>query len=367
MTRCLPNFLVIGTQKGGTSSLHFLLKSGWHDGIQVNNGEKEIHYFSWDDNFRKGPLVYQQRFDGSGDRLGECASSDIVRGEVSATYLDYPKAAERAAQLLPSAKIVVLLREPVSRLVSSFNMKWQVETCGKLTWTRTDCYNGITSVRVINENTVAARQRQAAIAVWNRCNVDKKGLDHDCLKQDFVQKLGAKIDAEIVRLNDCQKQKGFNEELGACLGMHGLEQQKLYALMEDNMFIYRSMYVEQLNRWLKVYPTSSLLVIPSEHLKDPNDMKRVMQSFARFVGLPEEGPKVHHDIIFKASPASKDGAVHENGRTYIGEAPPDLIEKLRKIFCPKNQELAQFLLDRGLIKLVTDMPWLATATKRDLC
>ena len=66
-----------------------------------------------------------------------------MRGEVSATYLDYPKAAERAAQLLPGAKIIVLLREPVSRLVSSFNMKWQVEICGKLTWSRTDCYNGV--------------------------------------------------------------------------------------------------------------------------------------------------------------------------------------------------------------------------------
>ena len=70
-----------------------------------------------------------------------------MRGEVSATYLDYPKAAERAAQLLPGAKIIMLLREPVSRLVSSFNMKWQVEICGKLTWTRSDCYNGITSVK----------------------------------------------------------------------------------------------------------------------------------------------------------------------------------------------------------------------------
>ena len=50
----------------------------------MNNGEKEIHYFSWDDNFRKGPLVYQQRFDGSGDRLGEC-KGDYVRGEASAT------------------------------------------------------------------------------------------------------------------------------------------------------------------------------------------------------------------------------------------------------------------------------------------
>ena len=120
---------------------------------------------------------------------------------MSATYLDYPKAAERAAQLLPSAKIVILLREPTSRLVSSFNMKWQVRTCrkptltlalartftpttnpkpnpnphpnpnpnpaqveicGKLTWTRNDCYNGITSPRVINENNVAVKQRQAA-------------------------------------------------------------------------------------------------------------------------------------------------------------------------------------------------------------
>ncbi|KAL3929996.1 MAG: hypothetical protein SGPRY_001721 [Prymnesium sp.] len=147
--------------------------------VQINNGEKEIHYFSWDDNFRKGPLVYQQRFDGSGNLLGEC-TGDKVRGEVSATYLDYPKAAERAAQLLPAAKIVILLREPVSRLV---------EICGKLTWTRNDCYNGISSIRVINENVVAAKQRAAAVAVWNRCNVDKKSLGTECLRQDFTKKL----------------------------------------------------------------------------------------------------------------------------------------------------------------------------------
>ena len=125
----------------------------------MNNGDKEIHYFSWDDNFRKGPLVYQLRFDGSGERLGEC-TGERVRGEVSATYLDYPKAAERAAQLLPGAKIVILLREPVSRLVSSFNMKWQVEICGKLTWTRADCYNGVTSLKVTRDALVEAISMQ---------------------------------------------------------------------------------------------------------------------------------------------------------------------------------------------------------------
>ena len=124
---------------------------------------------------------------------------------MSATYLDYPKAAERAAQLLPSAKIVILLREPTSRLVSSFNMKWQVEICGKLTWSRTDCYNGVTSMRVINENNVAPKQRAAAVKVWNECSVDKKGLDHDCLRRDFVDKLSAAISDEERRLGECAK------------------------------------------------------------------------------------------------------------------------------------------------------------------
>ena len=64
MTRCLPSFLVIGTQKGGTSSFACLLKEGcvqantsWHDRILISSGEKEIHYFSWDDRFRMGPLM----------------------------------------------------------------------------------------------------------------------------------------------------------------------------------------------------------------------------------------------------------------------------------------------------------------------
>ena len=76
---------------------------------------------------------------------------------------------------------------------------------------------------------------------------------------------------------------------------------------------------------------------------------------------------MHHDLIFKASPASKDGSVHENGRSYIGEAPADLGDKLNKIFCPKNQELAQLLLDKQLIPAVSAMPWLAKALQRDTC
>ena len=174
--RCMPGFLVVGTQKGGTSSLHYMLKSGWHAGVSINEGEKEIHYFSFDDNYAKGATVYQQRWDGPDAVLGECPSAPAgeVRAEISATYLDYPKAAERVAALVPACRIVALLREPVGRLVSSFNMRWQVEVCGKLTWTRPDCHLGLSSRAMVRDNAVGPFQKAAALKVWSRCNRNER-------------------------------------------------------------------------------------------------------------------------------------------------------------------------------------------------
>jgi hypothetical protein len=45
----------------------------------------------------------------------------------------------------------------------------------------------------------------------------------------------------------------------------------------------------------------------------------------------------------------------------------DLAAATVQVFCPKNQELAQLLLDRKLTPSVSAIPWLATALKRDLC
>ena len=38
------------------------------------------------------------------------------------------------------------------------------------------------------------------MAVWNRCNVDKKGLDHTCLANDFKKKLTDKVEDEVTRM-----------------------------------------------------------------------------------------------------------------------------------------------------------------------
>lgn len=45
----------------GTSTLHYVLRSGWHPRVALNKGEKEVHHFSLDDNHAMGPARYQAR------------------------------------------------------------------------------------------------------------------------------------------------------------------------------------------------------------------------------------------------------------------------------------------------------------------
>ena len=179
-----------------------------------------------------------------------------------------------------------------------------------------------------------------------------------------MYRLSDKVEAEIARLDQCAKDW---EDVASCLGLGGLEQSKLYTVMEDQTFVWRSMYVDHLQRWLKVFSPESMLVVPSESLKEASSFKTVMERFVTLMGLPRGGAEVHNELIFKASPASTGGNVHENGRSYVGEIPADLSERLNKVLCPKNQELAQLLLDKKLMRKVDEFPWLATALGRDMC
>lgn len=102
--RRLPDLLVIGTQRGGTSSLYRYL--GAHPHV-VPSVRKETEYFSR--RFDNGQLWYQGHFPLRRSGLTFEATPD---------YLFHPLAPARAADTLPDARIVVLLREPVERAVS---------------------------------------------------------------------------------------------------------------------------------------------------------------------------------------------------------------------------------------------------------
>jgi hypothetical protein len=102
-----PDFLCIGAQKAGTTTLHDLLQR--HPDAFVPE-VKETHYFSL--HFDQ-PLAWYER------HFAAARPAQIV-GEITPYYLFHPAAAARIAGQLPTARLIVLLRDPVERALSGY-------------------------------------------------------------------------------------------------------------------------------------------------------------------------------------------------------------------------------------------------------
>jgi Sulfotransferase family len=115
----LPNLVVIGAMKCGTSALHRLLDC--HPDISMSE-PKELNFFfgpdqadggSWaTGNWHRGVAWYARQFDARA----------TVRGESSPGYTSpaHPEAARRMAALVPGARLLYLVRDPVERAVSQY-------------------------------------------------------------------------------------------------------------------------------------------------------------------------------------------------------------------------------------------------------
>src|SRR3712207_6690007 len=107
--RRLPDFVIIGTQRGGTTSLyHYLSK---HPEV-LPALRKEIHFF--DLNFDRGLDWYLAHF-ARQDQPG-------LVGEASPLYMFHRDVPERVRRVLPNAKFIALLRNPVDRAYSQYQM-----------------------------------------------------------------------------------------------------------------------------------------------------------------------------------------------------------------------------------------------------
>ena len=113
----LPNFLVIGAQKSGTTSLYRSL--GRHPEM-VRAAHKELHYF--DREHGRGRAWYERQLPS---RLRVFARRLIgrrtVSGEATPVYLALPDVPARVRALLPDVRLVALLRDPTRRAISHYH------------------------------------------------------------------------------------------------------------------------------------------------------------------------------------------------------------------------------------------------------
>ena len=118
--RPLPDFIVAGVQKGGTT---FLFQEMLRHPQVMGPLTKEVHFF--DVNYDRGVDWYSGMFPVSH------SGSKIICGEASPAYIFHPASVRRIAETLPDPRLIVVLRDPVQRALSHYKHELRLgfETC----------------------------------------------------------------------------------------------------------------------------------------------------------------------------------------------------------------------------------------------
>lgn len=120
----LVNFVIAGTQKGGTSALDAYLRthqdvtmaSFSEDSLVFDDAKNEVHFFD-DDRLFNGEVEYT-----SYHALFNVNENTVV-GEATPSYMYWAGTAERIYQYNPQMKFIILLRNPIERAYSHWNME----------------------------------------------------------------------------------------------------------------------------------------------------------------------------------------------------------------------------------------------------
>lgn len=279
-----PDFIVIGTVKGGTTSfyenivLHPRVKSAFL---------KETHYF--DRYFAEGRRWYRAQFPFSTNSSTSPDGQPIITGEGTPNYLIYPFVAQRIAENYPDVKLIVLLRNPVSRAYSQYHMHAQR---GQFT----------ESADVLLRRELDFLQRHPLdSANFERFVYDMAGplKDTDCPRDQYQVKSSAAQPDHPEPYDD---------------SLHGL--------------LLRGIYYEQLRFWFEHFPREQFLILKSEdYFAQP---LHILKDVApQFLEIPAWDPQYYHPS--------------KNQNQKYPPLDTTLREELAEFFKPYNEKLYDLL------------------------
>jgi hypothetical protein len=238
-----PDFMLIGAAKSGTTS--FASYIGSHPQVK-EPPYKEPNYWTW-----KMPTTkhYQELFVNAESLVAPGAEQEIA-GDYTADLILHPTAPRRVRGSLPNIKIIVLLRNPIDRAYSHYIMS---KRSGR------EEFQSFTDI-VIKE----IDEIPPLLDSHRRAFLDP----HPRTRQHFLMPDGSPI---ITTKHD----ENWSP--------------KVLASREDMMFYYytscvfRSIYYDQLWRWLQLYPSEQFMIIQSE--KFFSDPKKIMTKVSDFLNL----------------------------------------------------------------------------------
>ena len=114
--RVLPDFLIIGSMKSGTTSLYDYLTQ--HPAV-YSASQKEIYFFNF--NYGRGLNYYRSFFPTLlQKKVSQARHQQFMCGEATPFYIYHPACPERVKESLPQAKVIAILRNPIDRAYSHY-------------------------------------------------------------------------------------------------------------------------------------------------------------------------------------------------------------------------------------------------------
>ena len=240
--RTRPEFMLVGGMKCGSTSFARYLSA--HPQVKLP-GPKEPHYWSW----HRFPAKYQNFFVNESPIL-DPGPGQYVSGEFSTSSLIHPLVPRRVQANLPGLKIFVLLRNPVDRAYSHFMMS-------KIAGLEKECSF---------EEIVRGEMDEIPelLAAHERGFLNTAGDSKSCYST---------IDGTPIRV--------AKHEQGAPKRRirDDLDLRDFYF----KSYMFRSLYHDQLHRWLRLFPPEQLMIIQSESFF--GNEADTMNEVAEFLGL----------------------------------------------------------------------------------
>jgi hypothetical protein len=171
----MPNYIVIGAPKCGTSSLCDLL--GQHPDVFMSE-PKEIHYFGRDDE-KKTPAWYRAHFDAAAGKKA------VGEGSTSYTHPDIiRRCADEIATQIPDCRLIYMVRNPLKRLESDWKMR---------------AHEGWSKGESINESVDQQPTLITHGAYWANINVYRERFRDDQILIVFLENFSRDPNTELAR------------------------------------------------------------------------------------------------------------------------------------------------------------------------
>jgi len=240
--RTRPEFMLIGGMKCGSTSFARYLAA--HPQFKVP-GAKEPNYWAW----HRFPARYQDFFVNEAP-IPDPEPGQCVSGEFSTASLIHPLAPRRVHANLPGLKIFVLLRNPVDRAFSHFMMS-----------RRAGLENAYSFEEIVRREIDEVPE---LLAAHERGFLDKMGDAKSCystIDGTPICVVKHEQDWPVRRLRDDLALRDFY----------------------FTSYVFRSLYHDQLHRWLRLFPRQQMMIIQSESFF-ANEVD-TMNEVAEFLGL----------------------------------------------------------------------------------